>query len=130
MAYLNKGSGLSYLKRILTKASKDKTTKHIALTIEQAQEIMDELKIDEGKPQWSLKSNSLKASAIALCIDPKELVERLESEKPSKLRNELAGARSKIKALEEVGDRMYLLLPLEQQRQFDRDWIITKKLYR
>jgi hypothetical protein len=130
MAYQNKGSGVSYLKRILNKALKDKTTKHIALTIEQAQEIMDELKIDDSKPEWSLKSNSLKAGATVLCIDPKELLERLECEKPSKLRNDLAEARNKIKALEEVGDRMYLLLPLELQRPFDRDWVITKKLYR
>ena len=91
---------------------------------------MDELKMDEGKPEWSLKSNSLKAGATILCIDPKELIERLEADKPSKLRNDLAEARNKIKALEEVGDKMHLLLPLEHQRKFDRDWVLIKKLYR
>lgn len=130
MAYLNKGSGVSYLKRILTKASKDKTTKHIALTIEQAQEIMDELKTDNEKPDWSLKSNSLKAGAIVLCIDPKELLERLEADKPSKLRNDIAEARNKIKSLEEIGDMMFDALSLKEQELIASKWVMTKKLYR
>jgi hypothetical protein len=125
-----KESGKSKLKRWLNKSSKDKRIKHITLAIKQAQEIMEEIKTDGDKPDWSLKSNSLKAGAIVLCIDPKELLERLESDKPSKLRNDIAEARNKIKSLEEIGDMMFDALSLKEQELIANKWVMTKKLYR
>ena len=125
-----KSSGKSYIKRLLNKSLKDNRIKHISLTLSQAKEIMDELKMDEGKPSWSLNSNSLKAGATILCIDPKELIERLESDKPSKLRNSLAEARNKIKSLEEVGDMMFDALSLKEQELIANKWVMIKKLYR
>lgn len=124
-----KSSGKSHIKRLLKKSVKDKRVKHIALTIKQAQEIMDELKMDNKQPEWSLKSNSLKAGATVLCIDPKDLLERLTCDKPSKLRNDLSEARNKIKSLQDIGNKMFIELSFEQQNKISEEWKQIKNLY-
>jgi len=125
-----KESGKSKIKRWLNKSAKDKNIKHITLAISQAKEIMDELKMDNTKPEWSLKSNSLKAGATVLCIDPKELLERLTSDKPSKLRNELAEARNKLNAVENFADLMFNSLSFKEQELLGEQWVKIKNLYR
>lgn len=124
-----KSSGITHIKRLLKKSLKDNRIKHIALTLEQAQDIMDEIKMDNKQPEWSLKSNSLRAGATVLCIDPKELLERLNCDKPSKLRNDLAEARNKIKSMELMGDRMLSHLEFKYQELYADEWHKTKKLY-
>lgn len=130
MSYVFKGSGLSYIKRMLTKASRHNKIKHIALTLDQAKDIMEEIKIDNKQPELTLKSNSLKASSVLLCIEPKELLERLNSDRPSKLLNDLAEARNKIKSLELLGDKMFSDLEFKNQELYADEWNKTKKLYR
>jgi hypothetical protein len=125
-----KSSGITHIRRLLKKSLKDNRIKHISLTLEQAQDLMDEQKIDNKKLELNLKCNSLKASALLLCIEPKELLERLNNPKPSKLMNDLAEARNKIHYLEKVGDEIIYALPLKEQEQVLDKWIMAKKLYR
>jgi hypothetical protein len=125
-----KSSGISHIKRLLKKSLKDNRIKHIALTLEQAQDIMNELKIDTKQPEWSLKSNSLKAGATILCIDPKELLERLTCDKPSKLRNDLAEARNKLNSMEKFGNYMFNSLSLKEQEIYGDEWVKVKNLYK
>ena len=127
MSYVCKGSVISYLKRMITKSKRDNKTKHIHITTEQAKEIMEEL--NPTVPKWNLKSNSLKAGAVILCIEPKELCERLNGEKPSVLMNKLAEARSKIKGLQNFGDVMFSALSFKDQETLAEDWVKIKKLY-
>jgi hypothetical protein len=124
-----KSSGITHIKRLLKKSLKDNRIKHISLTLEQAQDIMNEMKMDNKQPEWSLKSNSLRAGATVLCIEPKELLERLTCDKPSKLRNDLAEARNKIKSMELMGDRMLSNLEFKYQELYADEWHKTKKLY-
>jgi hypothetical protein len=125
-----KSSGVAHIKRLLKKSQKDNRIKHIALTLEQAEDIMSELKIDGRKPEWNIKSNSLKAGAVVLCIDPKELLERLNCDKPSKLRNDLAEARNKLNTIEKFGDYMFKALSLKDQEICGDEWVKIKNLYK
>lgn len=120
-----KSSGITHIKRLLKKSLKDNRIKHIALTLEQAQDIMNE----DKKVELNLKCNSVKASALLLCIEPKELLERLNNPKPSKLMNDLAEARNKIHYLEKIGDEIIYALPLKEQEMVLDKWIMAKKLY-
>jgi len=125
-----KSSGITHIKRLLKKSLKDNRIKHIALTLKQAQDIMEEIKIDNKKVEISLRCNSLKASALLLCMSPKELLNRLNNPNPSKLMNDLAEARNKIHYLEKVGDEIIYNMPLKEQERVLDKWIMTKKLYR
>ena len=98
--------------------------------MEQAKDIMQEVeRLNLGKDQWSLKSNSLKAGALCLGLEPKELRERLVHPKPSQLLMDLCEARNKIKALESIGDKMFDALQFRDQERLAGEWVKSKKLY-
>jgi hypothetical protein len=71
-----------------------------------------------------LRSNSLKGAAVVLALDPKELMERLNCPLPSKVLNDLAEAKNRIKALEEAGD----LLAQSANKDAIREWVKAKNL--
>ena len=87
-------------------------------------------KVEYPKYIWHTRSNTLQAGAILFGIDPKELCERLNCDSPTEVINKFAEARNKIKMLEDIGDQMYLELPQERSKYYDRDWTFAKKLCR
>ena len=108
MEYVFKSKGISLFKRRLNKALKNPFIKHIAVPLEQAKEIMEELQQPRIDPYigYTTKSNSVNAASVVLCMKPAELIERLNAPLPSKLLSDLAEARTKIKMLEEAGDAL------------------------
>jgi hypothetical protein len=105
MAYSIKSHGLTYLRHAVN--HRNKKLNYISLPVEKAQEILDASKgFQPTQGEYTLKSNSLKGAAVVLAMDAKELMLRLNSPLPSKLMNELAEAKNKIKALEHAGDTL------------------------
>jgi hypothetical protein len=131
MDYKPKSKGTSYIKFLVTQAKKKPNIKHISIPMKQAEDIVKEIDtMNLGQDRWALTSNSLKAGSLVLCIDPKELRERLVHPKPSKLMEQLCEARNKIKSLESIGDKMFETLHYKEQERFANEWVMTKKLFR
>lgn len=105
MEYLPKSKGISYLRHAV--AHRNKKLNYITIPLKQAQEIVEQAKeFQPTQGEYTLRSNSLKGAAVVLAMDAKELMLRLNSPLPSKLMNELAEAKNKIKALEHAGDTL------------------------
>lgn len=131
MDYKHKSHGIPYFKNQYSRALKQPKTKFISVPMEQAKDIMDEIdRVSLGEDPWSLKSNSLKAGALCLGLNPKELRERLVHPKPSQLLMDLCEARNKIKALESIGDKMFDALQFRDQERLAGEWVKTKKIFR
>lgn len=124
MAGSIKSHGLAYLRRAV--AHRNKKLNYISLPVEKAQEILDASNgFQPTQGEYTLRSNSLKGAAVVLAMDAKELIQRLNSPLPSKILNDLAEARNKIKALEDAGDK------LVSNRLTDASikcWVRTKSL--
>ena len=94
--------------------------------MEKAQEIISESNgFQPSQNQYNSKSNSVKGAAVVLAMEVKELMERLNCPTPSRILNDLAEARNKVKALEEAGDE------LVNNRLTDasiKHWVRTKSL--
>lgn len=118
-----KSHGLSYLRHAV--AHRNKRLNYICLPVDKAKEILEVSNNFQpnGQP-YTLKSNSLKGAAVVLALDPKELIERLNCPLPSKILNDLAEARNRIKALEEAGDA----LASTGNKDAIREWVKAKNL--
>jgi hypothetical protein len=94
--------------------------------MDKAQEILDVANgFQPTQNQYNSKSNSVRGAAVVLAMDVKELMERLNCPTPSKILNDLAEARNKIKALEDAGDS---LINNSLSQESVRNWVRTKNL--
>ena len=124
MAYSIKSHGLTYLRHAV--AHRNKKLNYISIPVDKAQEILNASKgFQPTQGEYTLRSNSLKGAAVVLAMDAKELLERLNSPTPSKILNDLAEARNKIKALEEAGDN---LVHSQLASDVIKMWVRTKAL--
>ena len=124
MAYSIKTHGITYLRHALS--HRNKKLNYITLPVEKAQEILDASNgFQPTHGEYTLRSNSLKGAAVVLAMDAKELLERLNCPTPSKILNDLAEARNKIKALEEAGDN---LVHKRLTGEAVKDWVRAKSL--
>ena len=124
MAYSIKSHGISYLRHAVS--HRNKKLNYISIPVDKAQEILDASNgFQPTQGEYTLRSNSLKGAAVVLAMDAKELLERLNSPTPSKILNDLAEARNKIKALEEAGDN---LVHSQLASDVIKMWVRTKAL--
>lgn len=124
MAYSIKSHGISYLRHAVS--HRNKKLNYITLPVEKAQEILDASNgFQPSQGEYTLRSNSLKGAAVVLAMDAKELLERLNCPTPSKILNDLAEARNKIKSLEEAGDN---LVHKRLTGEAVKDWVRAKSL--
>lgn len=124
MAYNIKSHGISYLRHAVS--HRNKKLNYISLPVDKAQEILDASNgFQPTQGEYTLRSNSLKGAAVVLAMDAKELLERLNCPAPSKILNDLAEARNKIKALEEAGDN---LVHKRLTGEAVKDWVRAKSL--
>jgi len=123
MAYSIKSHGISYLRHAV--AHRNKKLNYISLPVEKAQEILDASNgFQPTQGEYTLRSNSLKGAAVVLAMDAKELIERLNSPAPSKILNDLAEAKNKIKQLTDAGNA----LAIQNSQTTIRSWIHAKSL--
>ena len=122
--YNPKSHGITYLRHAVS--HRNKKLNYISLPVEQAQEIIVESNgLQPSQNQYNSKCNYVRGAAVVLAIEVKELMERLNCPTPSKILNDLAEAKNKIKALEEAGDA------LVHNRLTDasvKNWVRTKSL--
>ena len=124
MAYSPKSHGLTYLRHAV--AHRNKKLNYISIPVDKAQEILDASNgFQPTQGEYTLRSNSLKGAAVVLAMDAKELLKRLNAPTPSKILNDLAEARNKIKALEEAGDN---LVHSQLANDVIKMWVRTKAL--
>lgn len=124
MAYSIKSHGLSYLRHAVS--HRNKKLNYISIPVDKAQEILDASNgFQPTQGEYTLRSNSLKGAAVVLAMDAKELLERLNAPTPSKILNDLAEARNKIKALQDAGDN---LVHGKLSNDVIKAWVRTKAL--
>ena len=124
MAYSPKSHGLTYLRHAVN--HRNKKLNYISIPVEKAQEILDASNgFQPTQGEYTLRSNSLKGAAVVLAMDAKELLERLNCPAPSKILNDLAEARNKIKMLQEAGDN---LVHSKLSSNVIKEWVRTKSL--
>jgi hypothetical protein len=124
MAYSIKSHGLTYLRHAIS--HRNKKLNYISIPVDKAQEILDASNgFQPTQGEYTLRSNSLKGAAVVLAMDAKELLERLNAPTPSKILNDLAEARNKIKALEIAGDN---LVHGKLNNESIKAWVRTKAL--
>ena len=124
MAYSIKSHGISYLRHAVS--HRNKKLNYISLPVDKAQEILDASNgFQPTQGEYTLRSNSLKGAAVVLAMDAKELLQRLNCPTPSKILNDLAEARNKIKMLQEAGDN---LVHNKLSSNVIKEWVRTKSL--
>jgi len=106
--YQPKTEGITYLRHAIISQKKRPVSKFVTIPMEQAEKIISQA---EGfvprKSGWDVRRNSERAAALILGLEPKELVSKLEAPDLAKLQADLAEARTKLKAYEESGDKMF-----------------------
>lgn len=123
MAYSPKSHGLTYLRHAVS--HRNKKLNYISLPVDKAQEILDEAgKFQPTQSEYHSRSNSVKGAAVVLAMDVKELIERLNCPTPSKILNDLAEARNRLKAMEEAGD----ILARTASKEAIKEWVRAKSL--
>jgi hypothetical protein len=123
MAYSPKSHGLSYLRHAV--AHRNKKLNYISLPVDKAEEILESAGgFQPTQNQYNNRSNSVKGAAVVLAMDLKELIERLNCPTPSKILNDLAEARNRIKAMEEAGDVLARTAPKDAIKA----WVSAKSL--
>ena len=123
MEYQIKTKGFILIKRLIACCKRNKNCKHITMTLEQAQTIVDDI---QGKiSTYDIKSNSVKASAIGLCMKPEELCERLNAKHPKELNEKILRLTALANAMYEraVKDSTGLWLTEEFQNWNKRNQI-------
>ena len=124
MAYSIKSHGISYLRHAVS--HRNKKLNYISIPVDKAQEILDASNgFQPTQGEYTLRSNSLKGAAVVLAMDAKELLQRLNCPTPSKILNDLAEARNKIKMLQEAGDN---LVHNKLSSTVIKEWVRTKSL--
>jgi len=93
--------------------------------MDKAKEIVEQAKqFTPSNGNYTLKSNSLKGAAVVLAMDAKELMERLNAPRPTKLLNDLAEARNRIRALTIAGNN----LALNSTESLSNEWVKATRL--
>ncbi len=123
MAYNIKSHGLTYLRHAVS--HRNKKLNYISLPVDKAQEILEEAgKFQPTQSEYNSRSNSVKGAAVVLAMDVKELIERLNCPTPSKILNDLAEARNRLKAMEQAGD----VLARTASKEAIKEWVRAKSL--
>lgn len=104
MEYKPKSHGIAYLRHAVR--HRNKKLNYITIPVEKANEILEACVGFSHPSQFNRQSNSVRGAAVILAMDVAELCERLNAPTPTKLMNDLAEARNKIKAMEVAGDSM------------------------
>ena len=121
MAYSIKSHGISYLRHAVS--HRNKKLNYISIPVDKAQEILDASNgFQPTQGEYTLRSNSLKGAAVVLAMDAKELLQRLNCPTPSKILNDLAEARNKIKMLQDN------LVHNKLSSNVIKEWVRTKSL--
>jgi len=121
----SKTDGVVRLRYMYGQAKKSKNLKYVTVPFSVVEKIMEESENFEIRP-YRGTSNSVRAASLSLSMDTKELCERLNSQHPNKLRSDLSEAKTKIKLLEDVGDKIANLLPAGHPLL--REWAKAKYL--
>ena len=100
MDYEYKTDGLRLLKKLVSTCRKNPKSKYITMSLEKAQTVIDEFENKPKQEPYSIKSNSVKAAAVSLCIPLEELLELLNAPKPKDVKKETA-------KLVSIGNAMY-----------------------
>jgi hypothetical protein len=123
MARTIKSHGLSYLRHAVN--HRNKKLNYISLPVDKAEEILEVAgKFQPNQSEYHSRSNSVKGAAVVLAMDVKELIERLNCPTPSKILNDLAEARNRLKAMSEAGDILARTAPKEAIKE----WVRAKSL--
>ena len=123
MAYSPKSHGLSYLRHAV--AHRNKKLNYISLPVDKAEEILESAGgFQPTQSQYTSRSNSVKGAAVVLAMDLKELIERLNCPTPSKILNDLAEAKCRLKAMSEAGD----VLARTASKEAIKEWVRAKSL--
>jgi hypothetical protein len=123
MARTIKSHGLSYLRHAVN--HRNKKLNYISLPVDKAEEILEVAgKFQPNQNQYTSRSNSVKGAAVVLAMDVKELIERLNCPTPSKILNDLAEAKNRLKAMEEAGD----ILARTASKEAIKEWVRAKSL--
>lgn len=123
MARPIKSHGLSYLRHAVN--HRNKKLNYISLPVDKAEEILEVAgKFQPNQNEYTSRSNSVKGAAVVLAMDVKELIERLNCPTPSKILNDLAEARNRLKAMSEAGDILARTAPKEAIKE----WVRAKSL--
>jgi hypothetical protein len=118
-----KSHGLSYLRHAVS--HRNKKLNYISLPVDKAQEILDASNgFQPTHGEYTLRSNSVKGAAVVLAMDVKELIERLNCPTPSKILNDLAEAKCRLKAMSEAGD----VLARTASKEAIKEWVRAKSL--
>lgn len=119
-----KSKGVFFLRRALAKAKSHPSVKYISMSVEKAQEIVDQSSQMTPNGIYSTKQNSVRAAALILCVDVSELCVRMNGKTPKEYMNDIAELRNRIKQMEIVGDKMAENLSGDAVKQ----WIRAKNL--
>jgi hypothetical protein len=123
MAKPIKSHGLSYLRHAVN--HRNKKLNYISLPVDKAEEILEVAgSFQPNQNQYTSRSNSVKGAAVVLAMDLKELIERLNCPTPSKILNDLAEARNRLKAMEQAGD----VLARTATKEAIKEWVRAKSL--
>jgi hypothetical protein len=123
MARPIKSHGLSYLRHAVN--HRNKKLNYISLPVDKAEEILEVAgSFQPNQNQYTSRSNSVKGAAVVLAMDLKELIERLNCPTPSKILNDLAEAKCRLKAMSEAGD----VLARTASKEAIKEWVRAKSL--
>lgn len=104
-----KSEGITYLRYAINAQKKRSVSKFVSIPMEKAEQI---IKQAEGfNPSllgtYNPKQNSVKAAALILGLDVKDLIAKLEAPDMAKVLEKLAETKTKMKAYEDAGDAMF-----------------------
>ena len=119
-----KTDGITYLRYSVAKLGPK--NKYVCIPISVARKIMEQSQgFTEVRP-FNVKSNSVKAAALLIGVSPKEMCDRLNGKHPNQSLSDIAEIKTKLKALEEIGDKICSHLP--EGHPLIREWVKTKIL--
>jgi len=94
----------------------------VTIPIEKAEEIIHQAAQMNPQGTYDPKQNSVRAAALVLCVEPSELVERMNGKTPKEYMAEIAELKNKIKLLYDAGDAM----ANSNNAKTVRDWVRAK----
>ncbi len=96
--------GVFYLRRALAICKRNAKNKYVTIPIEKAEEIIEQASQMNPQGTYDHRQNSVRAAALVLCVEPTELIERMNGKTPKEYMAEIAELKNKIKLLVEAGD--------------------------
>lgn len=121
-----KSIGVTYLRYAVNAQKKRASSKFVSIPMKQAEEIIKQAEgfVPSQLDTYSPKQNSVKAAALILGLDVKDLIKRLEAPDIENTLNSLCEAKNRIKAYETIGDRMYERLRVlgDINNQLRKEW--------